>query len=71
MLKDCPKCGKRVRLGAYHITINQQRGVGHYIAHMDGSPMHDPGWDCITLKPYPKNEADKPWRKMIDRWDSQ
>jgi hypothetical protein len=65
MLKDCPKCGKPVRLGAYRITINRKHGVGHYIIHMDGSPMHNPGWDCITLKPIPRTKLTGPGDKCL------
>lgn len=69
-MHDCPICGKPVRLGAYRLSVNRKRGVGHYIAHRDGSPMHERGWDCVMLKPYPKNESERPYRKLIDRWEA-
>jgi hypothetical protein len=69
-MKNCPICGKPVRMGAYHITVNRRRGVAHYIAHLDGSPMHEPGWECSMMKPYPVNKADTPYQKLIDRWEA-
>lgn len=68
-LKNCPVCGKPVRLGAMKILFNRKHGVVHYIAHMDESPMHDRGWDCAALKPYPAREEDKPWVKLGARWN--
>lgn len=68
-LKNCPACGKPVRLGATKIRVDRKPGVAHYIAHMDGSPMHDKGWDCAALKPYPAREEDKPWAQLCARWN--
>jgi len=68
-LKNCPSCGKPVRLGATKIRVDRKPGVAHYIAHMDGSPMHDKGWDCAALKPYPAREEDKPWAQLCARWN--
>ena len=65
---DC-KCGKPVRLGAQRLTIDGRRGVYHYIAHLDGSRACGEQWDCIAVKPYPKVEAEKPYRKLLDRWE--
>jgi hypothetical protein len=64
-------CGREVRLGAYRITVNRKRGVAHYIAHIgDGTkPCVGGDWGCAMLKPYPKNEDDKPWRQLLVRWD--
>ena len=69
-MNNCSTCGKPVRLGANKITVNRKRGVFHYVAHMDGSPMHESGWDSICLKPYPKIEADKPYAQLIERWNT-
>ena len=69
-MKDCCICGKPVRLGAYRITINRKRGVAHYIAHRDGSAMHGSIWECFSFKPYPNNEEDKNWNKLMQRWNA-
>jgi len=65
---DC-KCGKPVRLGANRMTINRRQGVYHYIVHRDESPACNGPWDCVAIKPYPKVEADKPYAKLIARWE--
>jgi hypothetical protein len=69
-MENCKVCGKSVRLGAYKIVIYRQRGVSHYIAHTDGSPMHNHIWECTALKPYPVLEQDKPWRILVNRWNA-
>lgn len=59
-----------MRLGAERVTFNRKRGVIHYIVHMDGAGVCVDGvWTSIMFKPYPKDEADKGWNKMIKRWD--
>ena len=63
---DC-KCGKPVRLGAEHMTLNRKRGVYHYINHMDGTRACGEQWDCVMLKPYPP-DPEKPRIKMVARW---
>lgn len=68
-LKDCPVCGKPVRLGGMKIRINRRQGVEHYIAHVDGSPMHEKGWNCVAMKPYPARIEDKPWEQLCARWN--
>lgn len=68
-LKDCPVCGKRVRLGAMKIRFNRKPGITHYIAHMDGSPMHDDGWKCVAMKPYAAREEDRPWAQLCTKWN--
>ena len=68
-LKNCPACGKPVRLGATKIRVNRKPGVAHYIAHTDGSPMHANGWDCAAMKPYPVRAEDKPWAQLCARWN--
>lgn len=69
-MKDC-ECGKPVRLRAQKITVNRHRGVTHWIEHMDGSQVCRSGeWSCAMMKPYPKNEADKPWHQMRARWEA-
>jgi hypothetical protein len=64
-------CGKPVRMGAYRITVNRKRGVCHYIEHAgEGTkPCIGGDWGCAMLKPYPKNDADKPWKKLLARWE--
>ena len=71
-MRDCPKCGKPVRLGANRISVNRKRGVYHYIAHADGSTFcYEPGeWSTVMLKPYPKREADRPRFQMCQRWEA-
>ena len=67
-MNDCP-CGKPVRLGAMKVTVMRARGVAHYIEHRDGTRCgHLKGWTCSMFKPYPKVEAEKPFRQMLDRW---
>lgn len=65
-------CGKRVRLGAMRVSVNRQRGVFHHIVHMadDTKPCIPGDWSCCMLKPYPKNDADKGWHKMLARWEA-
>lgn len=59
-------CGRDVRLRAMHIRFNGKRGIAHYLEHVDGTAVCVPGsWSCSMLKPYPKNEDDKPYRKMM------
>ena len=68
-MKNC-SCGKEVRLRAYKISINRKRGVGHYIEHMDGTPVCVEGsWSCAALKPYPKIESERESRKMMSKWE--
>ena len=69
-MNNCCVCGKPVRLGAYRISINRKRGVAHYIAHQDGSPLHGYKWDCASFKPYPTNDDDKNWNKLMQRWNA-
>lgn len=68
-LNNCKTCGKPVRLGANKIRVDRKPGVAHYVAHTDGSPMHEDGWACAAVKPYPAREEDKEWRKLCDRWN--
>jgi hypothetical protein len=71
-LHPCPACGKSVRLGAYHLSANRKRGVGHYIAHMGGDDgcRQAVGYTSAMLKPYPKKDEDKPWFQMCERWNA-
>ena len=69
-MTDCP-CGKPVRLRATRITVNRKSGVAHWIEHTDGSPMHEgEDWSCAMLKPYPKQESERPRAKMVERWNT-
>lgn len=64
-------CGKGVRLRAFRISVNRKRGVAHYLEHLDGTRPCIPGeWSCSALKPYPKDEAQSEWRKLIARFDA-
>jgi hypothetical protein len=71
MMNNCKQCGKPVRLRAMKISVSRIPGVMHYVDHMDGSRMHSEEWECSMLKPYPKTDADKPYMKMIQRWDEE
>lgn len=65
---NCP-CGKGVRLRGHRLSVNRRRGVAHYLEHVDGTPpCVDGDWDCVSFKPYPKNEADQEWSKLIARF---
>ena len=67
-MRPC-KCGKPVRLGAYKIRVNRKNGVVHYIAHIgDGAVLQ--GWNCVALKPYPKDKAHAEYQKLLDRWEA-
>lgn len=66
--KICITCGKSVRLRAMKCTISRKRGVMHWLEHVDGSPLHEVGWDAVMLKPYPARDRDKPWWKMVQKW---
>ncbi len=69
-MTDCPDCGGRVRLGANKIWVNRKHGVYNYIAHMDGTPMHTPDtWSCVAMKPCDKKIEDRPYSKLIERWE--
>ena len=68
-MNKCKICGRAVRLGAEKIRVNRMPGVMHYIAHADYSPMHDGKWLCSMMKPYPKDEAGKPYFQMVQRWN--
>lgn len=70
-MNDCRQCGQPVRLGAVRVTINRKRGVEHYVAHRDGSPMHGGSWVTVAFKPYPVRQEDKPWCQMLARWDAE
>jgi hypothetical protein len=71
-MRPC-RCGKPVRLGAFKIRVDRKPGVAHYIEHLDGSrcdQIDRREWSSAMLKPYPKNDADKPWHQMVARWDA-
>lgn len=70
-MKNC-SCGHPVRMGGERVRVNRKNGVMHRIVHMaDSTPPCVPGdWTCIMFKPYPKNEADKAWYQMRERWDA-
>lgn len=51
------------------MTVNRKRGVYHYIVHRDETPACGGDWTCIAVKPYPKIEADKPYAKLVARWE--
>jgi len=64
-------CGKGVRLRALKVRVNGKRGVAHYLEHTDCSPLCVEGkWLCSQFKPYPKNENDREWRRMMDRFEA-
>lgn len=71
-MRDCPVCGKPVRLGAQRIRANRKQGVYHYIVHKGtGNLPCVPGdWSTVMLKPYPKREEDKPRFQMVQRWEA-
>lgn len=69
-MNNC-QCGRAVRLGAYRLSINRKRGVAHYIAHMDATPLCGGPRECAMLKPYPKREEDKPRFAMVVRWNHE
>ena len=62
-------CGKEVRLGAQRITVERRSGVYHYIVHRDETDACDGPWTCIAVKPYPKDETQREYAKMIRRWN--
>ena len=72
IINPCRHCGGSIRLGATRISANRKRGVAHYIAHMT-NPACDTtsGYSCAMLKPYPKADADTPWRQMVKRWNDE
>jgi len=69
-LANCKKTGKPVRLSAVRITVNGKRGVAHCIAYMGGG-VPEGDWSCAMLKPYPKNEDERPCRQMVKRWNEE
>jgi len=69
-LANCKKTGRPVRLSAMRISVNRKRGVAHCIVYMDGG-VPEGDWSCAAMKPYPKNEADRPSRQMIKRWNEE
>lgn len=65
-------CGKAVRLGGTRVRVNRKNGVYHHIVHLDDSPVCVPGqWTSLMFKPYPKLDHDKPWHKMLARWNDR
>lgn len=69
-MENCPTCGKSVILRAYRVKVNRKNGVGHYIQHVDGTDACGGPWESVALKPYPKEDADKPWLQLIARWET-
>jgi hypothetical protein len=69
-LRDC-KCGRPVRLGGHKVRFNGRQGVFHYIAHTNGESPVGKEWSCVAFKPYPKDDADKPYRQMVNRWEAE
>ncbi len=67
-LLDCKATGKPVRLSATRITVNRKRGVAHAIVYLGGG-MPEGDWSCAMMKPYPKNESERPSRQMMQRWE--
>ena len=72
-IRPCAKCGRQMRMGAGHLTVNRKRGVYHYLDHRGIGPRCDAAADCgsIMLKPYPKIDSERPWYKMIERWNAE
>jgi hypothetical protein len=70
-MNNCAACGKPVRLGGMKISINRRPGVTHYIAHLAGDKECDAtrNYTCSAMKPYEKREEDKPYFKLIQRWN--
>ena len=69
-MNNCP-CGVPVRLGAVKITVNRKRGILHYVAHTGSTSCVIPkAFTCAMVKPYPKNEQDRPRVAMVERWNS-
>lgn len=67
-MKPC-SCGKDVCLRVIRVTINQKRGVHHWIEHKDGSVLCDSkSWCCTAVKPYPKDASQHEYAKLLSRW---
>jgi hypothetical protein len=65
-------CGKQVRLRATKIRFNRKHGVSNYIEHDDGTNCErTKPYICSMMKPYPKNAADYPCEKMIEKWNAE
>lgn len=69
--RNC-ECGAKVRLGATRI----KGGVMHYIEHaIDERPdcywLSNSTWITCMKKPYPKEEADRAYVKMLYQWNNR
>lgn len=54
------------------MSVNRRRGIVHWIEHVNGSAVCVGGlWNSISLKPYPKVEAETEWRKLVTRWNAR
>ena len=43
----------------------------HWIEHRDGSKVCDLGiWSCCAFKPYPKQESEKEYHKLVQKWNA-
>ena len=59
-------------MGGNRFTANRKQGVYHYLDHMGFGPecKAPRGFECAMMKPYPARDEDKPWFKMIERWNA-
>lgn len=69
-IANCAKCGRQMRMGGARFTFNRKHGVGHYLDHIGFSCGSDKDFTASMLKPYPARDEDKPWFKMIARWNA-
>jgi hypothetical protein len=71
MTPDTCICGQRVRLSAVKTRVNGRAGVYHRIVHADdGRAACGGDWSCYAEKPYPKDDGQREYRKLLDRWQA-
>jgi hypothetical protein len=52
------------------VSVNRRRGVAHWIDHVDGTPACGGNWTCVALKPYARDESQREYAKLMQRWEA-
>jgi hypothetical protein len=62
-----------MRLAAMRITVNRKGGIAHWLVHEKehrSKCWAAKDYVCSMFKPYPADRNDRPWFKMIERWNA-
>ena len=73
MSDELPQCehGRMVRLSAQRVRLDRRTGVWHGIVHRDDGRVCRADLTCVALKPYPKDEQQREYRKLLDRYRAE